>query len=44
MALQEIIMTQNNKGFSNDDTDQSYNWSYVLLIQAFLKLAFYNYE
>ena len=26
----------------NDNSDRSYDWSYVLLIQAFLKLAFYN--
>ena len=34
----------NNKIFSNDNSDRSYDWSYVLLTQAFLKLAFYNYE
>ena len=34
----------NNKSFSNDNSDRSYDLSYTLLIQAFLKLAFYNYE
>ena len=33
----------NNKSFSND-SNRSYDWSYVLLTQAFLKLDFYNYE
>ena len=28
--------------FSNDNSDRSYDWSYVLLIQAFLKPAFCN--
>ena len=30
--------------FSNDNDGRSYGWSYVSLIEAFLKLAFYNYE
>ena len=34
----------NNKSFSNDNDDRSCDWSYALLTQAFLKLAFYNYE
>ena len=34
----------NNKIFSNDNSDRSYDSSYVSLTQAFLKLAFYNYE
>ena len=33
-----------NKCFINDNSDSSYDCSYVLLTQAFLKLAFYNYE
>ena len=32
----------NNKRFSN--SDRSCNWSYVLLTEDFLKLAFHNYE
>ena len=32
-----------NKSFSNDSSDKSYHWSYVLLLQAFLKLDFYNW-
>ena len=49
MTIKQIIMIQkcnnsitnsnDNKSFSNDKSDGSY----VLLIQAFLKLAFYNY-
>ena len=31
-----------NKSFSN--SDRSCNWSYVLLTEAFLKVAFHNYE
>ena len=31
----------NNKDFS---IDRSYDWSYFVFTQVFLKLAFYNYE
>ena len=35
----------NNSYSNNNDNDgRSYGWSYVSLIEAFLKLAFYNYE
>ena len=34
----------NNKSLSNDNSDRNYDWSYVLLTQAFLKRAFYNHE
>ena len=34
----------NNQSFANDNSDRSYDSSYVLLTQAFLKLAFCNYE
>ena len=30
--------------FGDDNSCRSYDWSYVLLTQAFLKPAFYNYE
>ena len=34
----------NNKSFSNDNNDRRYDWYYVLLIPAYLKLGSYNYE
>ena len=30
--------------FINNNSDKGYDWIYVLLTQAFLKLAFYNYK
>ena len=30
--------------FSNYNSEKIYDWNYVLLTQAFLKLAIYNYE
>ena len=39
-----MIIKVDNKSLSNDNSDRSYDWSYVVLIQAFLKLAFYDYE
>ena len=38
------VNDNDNKSFSNDISDRNYEWSHVLLTQAFLKLAFYNYE
>ena len=34
----------NNKSFSDHNSDEGYDGSYVLLIQAFLRLASKNYE
>ena len=36
----------NNSNSSNNDfsIDRSYDWSYFVFTQVFLKLAFYNYE
>ena len=39
-----IIIKVDNKSLSNGNNDRSYDWSYVVLIQSFLKLAFYDYE
>ena len=47
MNFQKVISNSNNdnnKSFSDGNSDRSYDGSYVLLIQAFLKLAFCNYE
>ena len=33
-----------NRSFSYDNSDKSYEWRYVALIQAFLKLDFYSYK
>ena len=32
----------NGKSFKYDNSDKGYEWSYVLIIQAFLEPAFYN--
>ena len=32
----------NNKSLGNHNSDRSYDWNYVQLVRAFLKIAFYN--
>ena len=39
-----ISNNDDNKSFNNDNNDKCYDWISVLLIQPFLKLAFYNFE
>ena len=38
------ILKSHNSNTSIINNSKSYDWSYVLLIQAFLKLVFNNYD
>ena len=39
-----IMIIIKDKSFSNVNSDRSQDWSYVLLIQAFLNLAIWNHK